>query len=194
MTCSLVAVCLSLSLGEFDASRAAAIERDQAKENAAVNAKYGNKKSSELTPDERRQMIKDQADAEQKVLDKYGVSQKDWIRQQAARSREQSEQVRDAVKAIEEQEKKAAEKAQKGEAPQEIQIQRGISDDKPVVLEEKAGAAPAVEQGLPSDFQADQAAAEEADSFEKAYEKSAESGAAKATGGSGTGTGKKGKR
>lgn len=190
MTCSLVAVCLSLSLGEFDAARAASIERDQAKENAAVNAKYGNKKSSELSPDERRQLIKEQADAERKVLDKYGVSQKDWIREQAMRSREQAAQVKDAVKAIEEQEKKAAEKAQKAETPQEIQIQRGISEDKPVVLEEKAGAAPAVEQGLPADYQADQSAAEEADSFEKAYEKSAEGGAAKATGGGG----KKGKR
>lgn len=185
---SLLAVCLSLTLGDFDAARAAAIERDQAKELAAVNAKYGNKKSTELSADERRQMIKDQADAEKKVLDKYGLSPKDWIREQLARSREQSEQVKEAGKALDEKEKAA----QKTNAePKPIEIQKEISDARPVVLEENPEAPPMVEQGLPSDYQSDQAAAQEEDSFEKAFQRS-EGGKSKPT--SGGGGGKRGKR
>jgi hypothetical protein len=38
-------------------------------------------------------------------------------------------------------------------------VQRGFNDEHPVVLEEKPGAAPVVEKGLPQDYNDDQAAA-----------------------------------
>ena len=167
-----LALSLTLAPDEFDAERAASIEREQAKETAAVTAKYGNKKSTELSRDERAQMIRDQSAAEQKVLDKYGVSPKEWARAQMNRSREQADQVRQANKALEAKEKAAAEKAaaEKAGGPREIVIQRGISEENPVTLEETENATPVVEQGLPKDFENDQNAATESDSVEKATE------------------------
>lgn len=179
MTPSLLVACLVL--GEFDAARQATIEREQAKESAAVSAKYGNKKSSELSRDERTQMIREQAEAEKKVLDKYGVSQKEWIRQQAGRSRDQAQQVKDAAKALEETEKAAKATASDPNAPQEVTVQKGFSDEKPVVLEEKPGTT-TVEQGLPDDYVNDQNAAQEADSFEKGVEKALQAPPAKGSG------------
>ncbi|MBL8917598.1 MAG: hypothetical protein JNJ54_01960 [Myxococcaceae bacterium] len=165
-----VALCLELAPDEFDAERAATIEREQAKESAAINEKYGNKKSTELSREERSAMIRDQQAAEKKVLDKYGVSQKEWARAQMNRTRDQAAQVREADKALEAKEKAAEKaKAEKG-GPKEIVIQKGISDDNPVVLEERESATPVVEHGLPKDFESDQAAATESDSAEKAAE------------------------
>ncbi|MER2564799.1 MAG: hypothetical protein ABTQ32_29000 [Myxococcaceae bacterium] len=178
-----LALSLTLAADEFDAERAASIEREQAKEAAAVTAKYGNRKSTELSRDERSEMIREQAAAQQKVLDKYGVSPKEWARAQMNRSREQADQVRQATRALEAKEKAAAEKAQaeKTGGPKEIVIQRGISEDQPVTLEESENATPVVEQGLPKDFENDQNAASESDAVEKA----ADAPATKATGKSG---------
>lgn len=166
----LVAFALSFAPDDFDAERAATIEREQAKETAAVAEKYGKKKSTELSRDERAAMIRDQQAAEKKVLDKYGVSQKEWARAQMNRTRDQAGQVREANKALEAKEKAAAEKekAEKAGGPNEIVIQKGISEDNPVTLEESENATPVVEQGLPKDFENDQNAAAESDAVEKA--------------------------
>lgn len=170
---------LGLAPDEFDAERAASIEREQAKESAAVAEKYGNKKSTELSREERAAMIRDQQAAEKKVLDKYGVSQKEWARAQLNRTRDQAAQVRDANKALEAKEKAAADKAKADKGgPKEIVIQKGISEENPVVLEENENATPIVEQGLPKEFENDQTAAAESDAVEKA----ADAPAPKATG------------
>lgn len=172
---------LALGLGQFDAERLATIEREQAKETAAVQAKYGNKKSTELSRDERAQMIRDLNAAEAKVLDKYGMSQREWARAQINRTREQADAVKQASKDQEAREKAAAEQAAKAQKDEgrEVVVQKGFSDESPVVLEEKEGAVPVVEQGLPKDYENDQAAASEQDSLEK----SADAPAPKATGG-----------
>jgi hypothetical protein len=171
---------LAVALGQFDAERLATIEREQAREAAAVTARYGNKKSTELTREERAQMIRDLNAAETKVLEKYGVSQREWARSSINRSRDQAEAVKQAARAQEAREKADAEKAAaaKKDEGREIVVQKGFSDESPVVLEEKEGAQPVVEQGLPKDYESDQAAASEQDSLEK----SADSPAPKATG------------
>ncbi len=163
---------LLIAPDEVPAERAAAIERDQAKATQAVQQKYGNRKSSELSPDERREMVRDQAEAEQKVLDKFGIDRKSWALSQARRTREEREQVKQAAKAMDEQEQTAAKKAAEdaASAPKEVVVQRGISEDRPVVLEDKEGAAPIVEKGLPADYQAEQAEAEQGDATEKKSE------------------------
>jgi hypothetical protein len=160
---------LLIAPDEVPAERAAAIERDQAKATQAVQQKFGNRKSSELSPDERREMVRDQAEAEQKVLDKFGVDRKSWALSQARRTREEREQVKQASKALDEQEQNAAKKAAEDAAigPKEIVVQKGISEDRPVVLEEKEGAEPIVEKGLPADYQSEQAEAEQGDVAEK---------------------------
>lgn len=171
LTSLAVAVCLGLAPDEFDAERAATIEREQAKQTAAVGAKYGNKKSTELTSEERSQMIRDQQTAEKQVLEKYGVTAKEWGRAQMNRTREQAAQVKEATQTLEAKEK-AAEKAnaEKASGPKEIVIQKGISEENPVVLEETEGATPVVEKGLPAEYEKDQSAATDSDSVEKAGE------------------------
>jgi hypothetical protein len=161
---------LVLSLGQFDPERLATIEREQAREAAAVQAKYGNKKSTELSREERAQMIRDLNAAEAKVLDKYGVSQREWARAMINRTREQADAVKQAAQAQEAREKAAAERAAKEQKDEgrEVVVQKGFSDEAPVILEEQQGAQPFVEQGLPKDYQNDQAAASEQDSLEKA--------------------------
>lgn len=125
----------------------ARIRRDEKAAEARVNAAHGNKKPSEMTNAERRQMIREQQDAIQEVMDKNGVSRKDYARQTARMGPKQNAEVEAAEKELEAKEKAAAAKAQE---PGEIQIQQGFSDENPVTLEEQEGSLPTVEHGLPS--------------------------------------------
>ncbi|AKJ02615.1 hypothetical protein ATI61_1176 [Archangium gephyra] len=115
-----------------------------------VNAAHGNKKSSELSTDERRQMIREQQEAVRKVMDENGVSPKDYARQSARMGRKQNEQVAAEEKALEAKEKAAgAAKPPHEKEPGEIQVQEGFSEENPVMLDEQEGASPVVEHGLP---------------------------------------------
>lgn len=142
------------------ADQAAAIALDQKAAQAEVQKKYGNKKPSELSNDERSQMIREQAAAEQKVLDKYGVDAKTWARQQMAQSPQEAAAQKAREQALADQRQKDAEaKAKEQAGDQEIQVQRGFSDGNPVTMEEKKVDGVSVEEGLPSDAAADQAEA-----------------------------------
>ena len=145
---------LALTLrADVSPEQAAAIQHDAEKAQAEVAAKYGQKKSSELSSDERRDMIRDQAAAEREVLDRHGVSAHDWARSQALRSREERAQVKREAAAIAEQEKEkaAVETQKKSSEAKPISIQRGINEEHPVVLEEREnpGGQIIVENGLP---------------------------------------------
>jgi hypothetical protein len=83
----------------------AKVQREQKAADAEVEKKYGNKKPSELSQDDRRQMIKDKSEAERNVLDKNNIDAKEFARTQAR----QSLQDRAATKA-------AAEKLDKQDA------------------------------------------------------------------------------
>ncbi|HEX5747815.1 MAG TPA: hypothetical protein VFZ09_16340 [Archangium sp.] len=116
-----------------------------------VNATHGNKKSSELSNEERRQIIREQQEASRKVMEENGVSPKDYARQSAKMGPKQNEQVAAAEKALEAQEKAAgAAKPSADKEPGEIQVQEGFSEDNPVMMEEQEGAPPVVEHGLPA--------------------------------------------
>ncbi|HYO72433.1 MAG TPA: hypothetical protein VEU33_40820 [Archangium sp.] len=115
-----------------------------------VNAAHGNKKSSELSTEERRQIIREQQEAVRKVMDENGVSPKDYARQSARMGPKQNEQVAAAEKALEEKEKAAAAKPAQDKEPGEIQVQEGFSEENPVMLDEQEGAPPVVEHGLPA--------------------------------------------
>lgn len=154
-----VAVAALLYADELNPQTAAAIAREQAKAQAKVGEKYGNRKSSELSTDERRQMIKDQAAAEKEVLDKHGLDPRDWARYEARQGRAEREAQQQAEKALADQEQAEAAKAKAPQEPQEIPVQRGFNDQNPVVLDEQAGAAPRVDTNLPPDAVADQDAA-----------------------------------
>jgi hypothetical protein len=152
MSLSLVIVTLILSADEVPPDKAAAIELQQQKAQAEVSAKYGNKKLSELSQDERRQMVRDSVEADKKVLEKNGVDAKDWQRQQMKKDRAEYAEGKQRVKDLAEKEK-AEEEKKKAEAGKsdEVQIQRGITDSTPVTLDEKPneGGKVPVEEGLP---------------------------------------------
>ena len=136
-----------LALGEgLTPEQIANIQRDEKAAEAKVQAAHGNKKSSELSAAERRQMIHEQQDAIQGVMDKHGVSRKDYARQTARMGPKGNAAVSEAEKSLEAKDKAA--KAQE-QGSGEIQIQNGFSEENPVTLEEQDGAPPVVEEGLP---------------------------------------------
>ncbi|WNG46369.1 hypothetical protein F0U60_21305 [Archangium minus] len=131
---------------ELTSEQLARIRRDEKAAEAKVNAAHGNKKPSELSNAERRQIIREQQEAIQEVMEKNGVSRKDYARQMARMGPKQNAEVEAAEKALEE---KAA--ASKSQESGEIQVQQGFSEENPVTLEEQAGSLPAVEHGLPTE-------------------------------------------
>jgi len=133
----------------------AAIRRDEKAAQDKVNQAYGNRKPSELSSEERRQVIQDQQKAGRDVMSKHGVSDKEYSRQVARMGREEREAVNQAEKKLEAEERAAKAAAEQKKAEQEqrpsedIPIQQGISDENPVELETSKDAAAVVEQGLP---------------------------------------------
>jgi hypothetical protein len=133
----------------------AAIRRDEQKAQEKVTEAYGHRKPSEMSTEERRQMIQDQQKAGLGVMEKHGVSDKEYSRQLARMGREERQAVNQAEKRLESQERAAREAAEQKKAeqarklPEEVPIQQGISDENPVELESSADAASVVEQGLP---------------------------------------------
>lgn len=160
MSVSLITLCLALVADEPIApEKAAGIERAQQKAQAEVSAKYGNKKPTELSREERNQMDKDLANADKAVLEKNGVDPKQWARESLKKDRAGYAQNKEMVKGLAEKEK-AAEDAKKAAAngPKEIEVQRGVSDENPVTLDEKPNedGTIAVEKGLPPEAQREQ--------------------------------------
>ena len=83
---------------------------EQKKAAAAVEKKYGNKKPSELSPDERRAMAKEKAEAETQVLEKAGVDSKEFARSTMKMGRDEKADTDAAVKTLEAKEKEDAKK------------------------------------------------------------------------------------
>lgn len=131
--------------GDVSPQTAAKVTRERAKALEEVNQKYGNKKSSELSSDERRQMIRDQAEAVAKVLEKNGVDAKDFAHYEARASKEDRAAAAASGKALDQREaddKKAADEKKKGKAAETsngVVIERGI-DPKDLPPPKKGGA------------------------------------------------------
>jgi hypothetical protein len=140
---------------ELTPEKIAAIRRDEKAAQDKVNEAYGNRKPSEMSTEERRQVIQDQQRAGLDVMAKHGVSDKEYSRHVARMGREEREAVDQAEKKLEAEERaaKAAAEQKKAEQeqrpPEDIPIQQGISDENPVELESSQDAASVVEQGLP---------------------------------------------
>jgi hypothetical protein len=147
---------LALAQEELTPEKIAAIRRDEKAAQAKVDAAYGNRKPSEMSTEERRQVIQEQQAAGLGVMEKHGVSDKEYSRHVARMSREEREAVEQAEKKLEADEKAAREQKKKqqeaeaeAKAPEDIPIQQGISDENPVELEASEGAGTVVEEGLP---------------------------------------------
>lgn len=145
---------------DLNPEKAAQIERDTDKALKEVDKKFGNKKSSELSSDERREVIRERSAAEKAVLEKHNVEPRAYISYTARQSRSEREATKQAGQALEAKEKAAqVEKEKEPAAPKEIIIQRGGAGKEPIVLVEKEGAAPMVTEGLPQEAIDDQNAA-----------------------------------
>jgi flagellar motor protein MotB len=103
-----------LVMSDISPEQAAQMKADEAKNLEAVSKKFGGRKSSELSADERREMIRAQADAERKALEKNGLSAKEWSRHSQTLSRQGAAETKAAsetLKAKEDAAQKAAEEA-----------------------------------------------------------------------------------
>ncbi|EPX64463.1 hypothetical protein D187_004552 [Cystobacter fuscus DSM 2262] len=142
----------TLALAEdLPPEKLASIRRDEKHALEKVNAAHGGKKSSEMSTAERRQMIQEQQQATQGVLDKHGVSSKDYARQTARMGPKQNAQVDAAEKALE-----ARTQGSSASSPGEIPIERGWGSEQQVEqegVEGSEGAMPVVEHGLPTEEQ-----------------------------------------
>ncbi|SEM10694.1 hypothetical protein SAMN05444354_111185 [Stigmatella aurantiaca] len=140
---------LALAQEALTPEKLALIRRDEKAALERVSEAYGKRKPSEMTSEERRQVIQDQQNAVAAVLEKHDVSDKQYARQVARLSLEERAAVQEAAKQLEAQEKAAREAQNQPLQPEEIPIQNGITEENPVELESVAGAPPVVEQGLP---------------------------------------------
>jgi hypothetical protein len=148
---------LALAEEELTPEKIAAIRRDEKAAQAKVDAASGNRKSSEMSNEERQKSIRDQQAAGLGVMEKHGVSDKEYSRRVARLTPEERDAVDRAEKKLEAEEKakrEAEQKKQQGEgaeaqAPEDIPIQQGISEENPVELEAAEGAGNVVEEGLP---------------------------------------------
>lgn len=172
MSLSLISLCLALVADEPPSpEKAAVIQVEQDKARAEVSAKFGNKKPTELSAQERKELEKDMDAASKAVLEKNGVDPKQYARDQLKMGRAGYAEKKELVKEIVAKEKAAAEAKKKAEnQPKEIQVQRGVSEENPVTLDEKPnedGNVP-VEKGLPPDAQNEQDALSAQDSASSA--------------------------
>jgi hypothetical protein len=140
---------LALAQEALTPEQLALIRRDEKAALQRVSEAYGQRKPSEMTPEERRQVIRDQQSAVAAVLEKHAVSDKQYARQVARLSVEERNAVQEAARQLEAQDKAAREAQSQPPQPEEIPIQNGITEQNPVELEAVAGAPPVVEQGLP---------------------------------------------
>ncbi len=156
-----VASCLALpgaALAQEDAElspeKVAAIRRDEQQALSKVDEEYGNRKPSEMSPDERREAIQKQSAASASAMEKHGVSAKDYARYTARMTPEDNARAKAEEKRLEAEAAKAA-AAKKAPAEEEVHVQQGFSDENPVELEAEEGAEPVVDVGVPADAQAE---------------------------------------
>ncbi|WP_224372978.1 hypothetical protein [Hyalangium versicolor] len=152
---------LAMAQEDLTPQKIAEIRRDEQASQAKVNAAYGNRKPSEMSNEERGQAAREQQAAGMAVLEKHGVSDKEYSRHVARMGREESAAVAREEKKLDDEAKaaqaardaKAAEKKrieEEGLPPDQIPVQRGFSDENPVVLESTGDDVVEVEEGLPA--------------------------------------------
>jgi hypothetical protein len=145
----LCAVLLSAGMsfaGDLSPAKAAQIKNDREKAMADIAKKYDGKKGKN---DQKARAAEENA-AEQSVLSKHGVSAKEWGRYDATQSRAERAETEKATADLKKKDEAAAKNAKK-DGPKELVIQKGFSEENPTVMDEKEGAPPMVEKGLPKD-------------------------------------------
>ncbi|XXF80572.1 hypothetical protein P2318_12725 [Myxococcaceae bacterium GXIMD 01537] len=126
----LLAPGLSMADDEFDPEKLARIRREEEAELAKVDKAHDNKKLSEMDNAERRQVIEEKQAASAGVLEKNGMSAKDYARQTARMGPEGNKAVDAAMQrqAAEEKARADAEAKKQAEQQQEVTIQHGLAE------------------------------------------------------------------
>lgn len=126
---------VSFAADELTPQNMAKIQSEQKKASEAIDKKYGNKKPSELTPDERRAMQKEKGESERAVLDKHGVDPKSFAKAGAKMGREDRAANEAATQDLERQDAQAktapAADSKKG-GKKEIVIEKDGKSSEPV--------------------------------------------------------------
>lgn len=135
--------------GELTPEKVAHIRRDEAAAMKKVDEEFGNRKPSEMSNEERGQAIQKQSAATTAVLEKHGVTAKEYDRFTARMGREGNERAKAEGQRLEEQAKASKAAATKPAEEKEVSIQRGFDNDNPVELESNGGDNPEVEIGIP---------------------------------------------
>ncbi|WP_244237217.1 hypothetical protein [Corallococcus llansteffanensis] len=122
--------------------KVAAIRRDESAAQAKVDAAYGNRKPSEMSNAERGQAIRDQQQEAAKIMEKHGVSAKEYAVYTARMTPDDNSRAANEAKRLEDKAKadKAAEDKKRAAGDGEVHIQQGFSDAEPVELEAEEGA------------------------------------------------------
>lgn len=115
------------AFADLDPGQVGQIQDEQKAAVAKVHEAHGNKAEKDMSPQERAQQAREENQASEGVLQKHGVSDKDYTRYTTQMDR--SDQA--AAKAAEEdaQKKREAQAAEKPKeaAPGEVQIERGAA-------------------------------------------------------------------
>jgi hypothetical protein len=113
------------ALADLDPGQVGQIKDEQKAAVDKVHAAHGNKAEKDMSPEERTQQAQEENQASVGVLDKHGVSDKEFSRYSSQMDRSSQAAAKAAEKdAAQKREAKAAEKA-KPAAPGEVQIERG---------------------------------------------------------------------
>lgn len=135
--------------GELTPEKVAHIRRDEAAAMKKVDDEFGNRKPSEMSNEERGQAIQKQSAATTEVLEKHGVTAKEYDRFTAKMGREGNERAKAEGQRLEEKAKASKQAAAKPAEEKEVSIQNGFDNDNPVELESNEGDNPEVQIGIP---------------------------------------------
>lgn len=129
MTRLLAALCLSLllaapALAELDPGQVGQIQDEQKAAVAKVHAAHGNKSEAELSPAERAQQAREESAASEAVLQKHGVSDKEYTRYTNRMDRSEQAQAK-AAQADAQAKREAKKDAPAAPAAKEVEIERG---------------------------------------------------------------------
>lgn len=148
-TLALSALLLSPSAAfALDVEKAGELEALMEEKRAEVAKEFGNKKPNEMSASERRAYYEKIEAGNREVLQKNGVSDKEYARSTAKMGRGSQKAIEEAKKSF--QEKRAAEekaKAEKAKGSGEVKIQRGFDDKNPVDLEGDSESGPEIQRG-----------------------------------------------
>jgi hypothetical protein len=117
-------------------SDVAAAERDEKLAISQVEAAHGNKPPQDLSPEERSQIAHEEQEASREVMERHALDPKAYAVRQMRMSPEDRVQVEAEKQRLDEQAeqaRKAQERAAQSAAePQEVEVQRGVSEKHPV--------------------------------------------------------------